>query len=62
MDVLAVGPRELPTSGTVRVWIDTGSAFGKEVLVPVGHLHMTGDDDGQGTSAIYALRMRTCQG
>jgi len=53
-EVFAVGPRELPE--------DAGSAFGRDILVRVGDLQMAGDDDGQGTSATYALRVRTCQG
>ena len=61
-EVFAVGPRELPEDGLVRVWIDAGSAFGRDILVRVGDLQMAGDDDGQGTSATYALLVRTCQG
>jgi hypothetical protein len=61
-DVYAVGPRELPDGGLVKVWIDSGSTSGQEVMVPVGHLQVAEMDDGQGMSATYALRVRTCQG
>jgi hypothetical protein len=60
--ILAVGPRELPPSGMVLVWIDSGNTTGHQVSVPVGELHVAELDDGQGTSAIYALRVRECRG
>jgi|tagenome__1003787_1003787.scaffolds.fasta_scaffold18111728_1 hypothetical protein len=60
--VLAVGPRELPPSGMVLVWIDSGNTTGHQVPVPVEVLHLAEQDDGRGTSAIYALRVRQCLG
>jgi hypothetical protein len=60
--ILAVGPRELPPSGTVRVWIDSGNTTGHQFSVPVEQLQVADLDDGQGTSAIYALRVRECRG
>lgn len=64
--ILAVGPRELPDDGMVWVWVDTDSRAGHEVAVPVPvpvrDLVLAELDDGQGTSAIYALQVRECQG
>jgi hypothetical protein len=60
--ILAVGPRELPPSGTVMVWIDSGNTAGHEIPVPVEELQVAEQDDGRGTSAIYALRVRECRG
>lgn len=60
--ILAVGPRELPPSGMVMVWMDSGNTTGHEFLVPVEELRVAEQDDGQGTSAIYALRVRECRG
>jgi hypothetical protein len=54
--VLTVGPRALPASGTVPVWIDTGSGWGYERPVDVGQLALADIDDGQGDSATYVLR------
>ncbi|MEV6845405.1 hypothetical protein [Actinoplanes sp. NPDC051411] len=60
--ILAVGPRELPPGGMVMVWMDSGNTTGHEFLVPVEELHVAELDDGQGTSAIYTLRVRECRG
>ncbi|MEU4241207.1 hypothetical protein [Actinoplanes sp. NPDC026619] len=60
--ILAVGPRELPPTGTVLVWIDSGSTSGHEIPVPVESLRVAAQDDGAGQSAIYALAVRTCRG
>ena len=60
--VLAVGPRELPPSGTVMVWVDSGNTAGHEISVPVENLQVAELDDGQGRSAIYTLRVRECRG
>lgn len=53
--MLAVGPRELPDDGMVRVWVDHGSGAGHEITVPVRHLVLAELDNGSGTTAIYAL-------
>ena len=60
--ILAVGPRELPPSGMVTVWIDSGNTTGHQVAVPVEELHVAELDDGRGESAINALRVRQCRG
>ncbi len=53
--ILAVGPRRLPDSGTVRVWLDSGSGTGHEVMVPTDHLSLAEIDNGQTDTAIYNL-------
>jgi hypothetical protein len=53
--ILTVGPRELPTEGKVRVWIDIGSGPGYMRDVPVDRLTLAEGDDGQGKSAVYRL-------
>ena len=60
--VLAVGPRELPPSGTVMVWIDSGNTTGHQISVPVEELCVAELDDGRGASAIYALRVSERRG
>lgn len=60
--ILVVGPRELPSEGEVRVWLDTGSRSGYEISVPARDLTVADMDDGKGTSAVYALRERECRG
>jgi hypothetical protein len=60
--VLAVGPRELPDKGMVKVWVDSGSGGGHEIMVSVCDLAMAEMDDGRGTSAIYTICVRTCRG
>ena len=60
--ILAVGPRMLPDSGTVPVWVDCGSGAGHTIEVPADHLVVADMDDGQGTSAIYNLQARECRG
>lgn len=60
--ILAVGPRELPDGGAVRVWVDTGSGSGHEVMVPKDHLAVAEMDDGQGAFAVYTLQTRECRG
>lgn len=53
--ILAVGPRELPESGTVRVWVDAGSCSGQRITVPVERLSLSERDKGEGGSALYDL-------
>ena len=60
--ILAVGPRELPDDGLIQVWVDSGSGSGHEITVPATDLAVAEQDDGRGTSAIYALRVRECRG
>ncbi|MEV4757682.1 hypothetical protein AB0J86_21570 [Micromonospora sp. NPDC049559] len=56
MTILVVAPRELPKSGTVRVWIDAGSgAGGQRISVPVGDLQVADLDSGEGRYALYTL-------
>lgn len=45
--ILAVGPRELPPSGMVMVWVDSGNTTGHQVPVPLGELRVAELDDGQ---------------
>ncbi|MEH1016438.1 hypothetical protein V6U90_25450 [Micromonospora sp. CPCC 206060] len=54
--ILAVGPRELPTSGTVQVWVDSGTGSGQQIEVPVRDLQVAECDQGEGRSALYKLR------
>jgi hypothetical protein len=60
--ILAVGPRKLPNSGLVQVWVDSGSGSGHQISVPADHLALAEMDDGRGPSAIYALQVRDCRG
>jgi hypothetical protein len=60
--MLAVGPRNLPDDGWVRVWVDSGSAAGREIPVPVESLRLADLDDGRSGSAIYTIDIRTCRG
>lgn len=60
--ILAVGPRKLPDSGTVQVWVDSGSGSGHQLVVPADHLAVADLDDGQGASAVYTLQARECRG
>lgn len=54
--ILVVGPRDLPESGTVRVWVDVGSGgSGQKITVPFENLRRADRDDGQGRAAIYQL-------
>lgn len=56
-EVLAVGPRQLPESGTIQVWVDAGSGGGgQRIRVSVGDLRVAEQDDGQGRLALYSLR------
>lgn len=61
-DVMVTGPRELPTGGLVRVWLDTGSGPGHEIEVCPQHLALADNDDGKGTQAVYALGVFYCRG
>lgn len=54
-EVLAVGPRDLPKSGTVLVWVDAGSGSGQKISVSVERLRVAERDNGQGTAALYHL-------
>lgn len=54
---IVVGPRPLPASGLVEVWIDTGSGPGQRQHVPVRRLFLDSTDDGSGEHAIYCLRL-----
>ena len=60
--VLVVGPRELPESGTVTVWVDAGSTSGQTIAVRVRDLRLAEADDGGGDTALYSLRAYDCQG
>lgn len=53
--ILAVGPRDLPTDGTVQVWIDSGNTVGRNISVPVDELQVADMDDGESDAAIYVL-------
>ncbi|SCG77208.1 hypothetical protein GA0070623_4205 [Micromonospora rifamycinica] len=62
-EVLAVGPRELPEHGSVRVWMDAGSGTtGQHIVVAVQDLRVAEQDRGEGTTALYALRRHYCLG
>lgn len=55
-ELLVVGPRELPESGTVQVLIDVGSGPAvQRVLVSAKDLRVSEHDKGHGGSAIYVL-------
>jgi len=59
VQILVVGPRQLPASGTVEVWADAGSgATGQRINVPVTDLQTSELDSGSGSSAVYVLRPR----
>lgn len=53
--ILTVGPRNLPSHGRVRVWIDIGSGPGHMRDVLVCQLTLADQDDGRGDSALYRL-------
>lgn len=53
--ILTVGPRILPGSGVVRVWIDNGSGSGYMREVATSRLSLAATDDGEGSSAVYLL-------
>ena len=53
--ILTVGPRDLPTTGMVGVWIDTGAGPGYVRKVPVSQLKLAELDDGEGPAAFYTL-------
>lgn len=59
-EILAVGPRDLPSSGTILVWVDAGSGGGHKIRVPVERLRLAESDQGEGRAALYHLR--TCSG
>lgn len=59
VQILVVGPRQLPTTRTVEVCADAGSGgSGQRINVPVTDLQVAGMDNGAGTYAIYLLRSR----
>lgn len=59
VQILVIGPRQLPASGTVEVWADAGSgATGQRIKVPVTDLQTAELDSGSGSSAVYVLRPR----
>ncbi|MBO3736957.1 hypothetical protein [Actinoplanes flavus] len=60
--ILVTGPRELPPAGPVTVWIDAGSGPGYARQVWASDLTVSELDDGQGTSAVYALTQVECDG
>lgn len=56
-EILAMGPRELPESGTVQVWFDAGSGgSGQRFTVPTEDLQLAERDSGEGTFALYSVR------
>lgn len=58
-----IGPRILPPDDSpVRVWLDTGSGPGQEILVRAGDLSLAPDDDGQSVQAVYRLPFFYCGG
>lgn len=59
-EVKVVGPRELPSNGRVRVWMDSGSGPGFEMKVLPEHLTLAESDDGQGAQAVYDLTVFYC--
>ncbi|MEU4160874.1 hypothetical protein [Actinoplanes sp. NPDC026670] len=54
--VKVVGPRQLPESGTVEVWFDTGSRAGVMRPALPSQLVLDPADNGEGTAAIYEIR------
>ncbi|MGX7669968.1 hypothetical protein [Plantactinospora sp. DSM 117369] len=61
-EILVVGPRELPADGRVRVWVDSGSGSGQNIEVCAEHLMLSVRDTGEGSTAIYDLRVFFCKG
>jgi hypothetical protein len=57
-----VGPRHLPSAGTVRVWIDAGSGPGYDIEVRPEDLTPDPHDDGLTDRAVYSLTIRECRG
>lgn len=57
ISILVIGPRELPGTGTVRVWADAGSGAGRgqPITVSVNELTLSDHDRGEGRSALYML-------
>lgn len=57
-EILAVGPRELPESGTVELRVDVGSGGGggQRIMADVNDLRVDERDSGEGTLALYAVR------
>lgn len=60
--VLAVGPRDLPSSGTVLVWVDAGSTNGQKITVPVERLRLSEQDKGEGRAALHELETYSGRG
>lgn len=55
-EALVVGPRQLPGSGLVRVWIEGGSGGGSYIKVRREQLAPAEMDSGEGEAAIYRPR------
>ncbi|BCJ58656.1 hypothetical protein [Micromonospora endophytica] len=52
--ILAIGPRELPRTEMIEVWLDAGSgSTGQRVMVPVKRLTRSDLDRGEGATALY---------
>ena len=59
VEFLGIGPRDLPNSGDVLMWVDAGSgATGQRIRVNVRNLRLAEVDNGRGASAIYVISRR----
>ena len=63
MTILAIGPRELPRTEAVEVWLDAGRGWtGQRVTVSVKQLTLSDLDRGEGTTALYEYESHYCRG
>ena len=54
--LLVIGPRVLPSHGTVQIWADAGSGgIGQRADVAVNRLRLAEIDSGEGVTALYRL-------
>jgi hypothetical protein len=61
--ILAIGPRTLPTTEAVEVWLDAGSgSTGQRVMVSVKQLTLSDLDRGEGATALYEYESNYCRG
>ncbi|MGW0431958.1 hypothetical protein ACWDV4_05355 [Micromonospora sp. NPDC003197] len=61
MTILVVGPRDLPSKGTVEVLMDAGSgSTWQRVTVPVQALTLSALDRGNGVTALYGYESDYC--
>ncbi|MDG4767798.1 hypothetical protein O7632_27435 [Solwaraspora sp. WMMD406] len=62
MTILAICPRELPTTDMVEVWCDAGSgATGQLVKVAVDRLTLSERDRGEGRTVLYEYESYYCR-